>query len=261
YPLWDGAPLRDRPLCVHSEGGFGDAIMFSRFAPLLAGLVRELYLVVPPALARLFRELPGVRGIIVRRDRTPERAVHTSFWSMPAYVQLRLSGLPGSYRHLAAASEGFRLGPGTRPRVGLVWAGSRKTAHDVHRSVPDVELLRPLLDAADVEWISLQFGDRAGAAERLPVRTVPMPGDWAGTAYLLKQLDLVISVDTAVAHLAGSLDIPTWIVLPSIPEFRWLLRRDDTPWYPSARLFRRSGTHDWEARVACLARELADQFA
>lgn len=260
YPLWDGSPLLDRPLCVHSEGGFGDAIMFSRFAPLLASKVRELYFVVPRALERLLQGVPGVRGIIVRRDRIPDRAVHTSFWSMPAHARVRVSDLPGPYRHLTAASEGFDLGPRTRPRVGLVWAGSPKTAHNVHRSVPDVELLRPLLDAADVEWISLQFGERAGEAERLPVRTVSMPGDWAETGYLVQQLDLVISVDTAVAHLAGSFDVPTWIVLPSIPEFRWMLRRDDTPWYPSARLFQRTGTHDWEERVAHLARELATHF-
>jgi hypothetical protein len=142
-------------------------------------------------------------------------------------------------------------------RVGIAWAGNRITTHDLDRSCPSLALLAPLLAVPNVEWTSLQVGEPAPEADGVTIAPCPVTGDFVDTARLVAALDLVISVDTAVAHLAGALAVPTWLMVPSMPEFRWLLDRDTSPWYPHHRIFRRERTDAWRALAERMAPELA----
>ena len=212
---------------------------------------------VPPATERLLSTIAGVAGVVPADQSPPEGALHTSVWSLPYHARARLDHIPQPEGYLAAPPDGPRLGEGTGFRVGVAWAGNPSSTYDRDRSIPTAELLRPLLGLPGTEWISLQVGHRAAEAESLPISPVPELADFAQTAALLEQLDLVITVDTAIGHLAGALGIPAWIILPSIPEYRWLLDRDDTPWYRSVRLFRREHTNDWEGVIGRVGAALA----
>jgi hypothetical protein len=257
-PLWDGRPARDRSLFVYSEGGFGDVLMFSRFLPTVRERVGRVVLQAHPSLRRLLAAMPGVDEIVDRRNVEEHYDLFTSTSSLPHQLEVRIEDLPWSERYLSPPSDGPLLGPAERPRVGLVWAGNPRTRHDPDRSIPDPELLRPLVETDRVEWISLQVGSRAGDADSLGIPpTLPLR-DWGDTAFLLSQLDLVVTVDTAVAHLAGAMGIPVWVTLPTVPEFRWLIGRDDTPWYSSMRLFRRNHTADWAEVISRVRATLDD---
>jgi tetratricopeptide (TPR) repeat protein len=254
-PPWTGAPEPARTLCIHAEGGFGDTIMFSRFVPVAAQRVGSVVVAVSPPVARLLSTVPGVSEVVTSRHAIPEDSLHTSFASLPALTGARPGeAVPPEYFH--ASDRVWELPPAEGPRVGLVWAGSSGTTHDLDRSCPDVSLLAPLLTVRGSQWISLQVGARAAEADVLGILPTPALSDFADTASLLRQLDLVVTVDTAVAHLAGSLGLPTWIMIPTVPEYRWPLRGDSTHWYPSARLFRRRRSTDWTEMVERIRAEL-----
>lgn len=255
-PLWDGSPILDRTLCIHPEGGFGDLIMFSRFVPLVAPKAARVEIRLPRTLHRILGSLPGVDRVSEHTDEPPANALHTSFWSLPAHLGITLNSLPGTVPYLRPPARGPALGPASGLRVGLAWAGNPRTTHDRDRSVPSLELFEPLFEVPGVEWVSLQVGNRADEAEGTPLRMIPEIADFADTAHVIAQLDLVISVDTAVVHLAGALGKPTWIIVPAMPEFRWLLEREDSPWYPTARLFRKRDATDWARVVGKVSDEL-----
>jgi hypothetical protein len=257
-PLWDGSPIPDRTLCIHPEGGFGDILMFSRFIPLVAEKAGRLEVRLPRTLHRILASMPGVDLIAEHTEEPPEDALHTSFWSLPAHLGVTLESLPSTVPYLRPPESGPTLEPGTGFRVGLTWAGNPRTTHDRDRSVPSLELLAPLFELPGIEWVSLQIGSRAEEADGFPLRTVPEITDFADTAHVITQLDLVISVDTAIVHLAGAMAQPIWIIVPAMPEFRWLLGREDSPWYPTARLFRKSDTTDWEGVVERLRNALIE---
>lgn len=262
---WDGSDLAGRTLLVHAEQGLGSAIQFVRYLPLLAARGARVMLECQPPLARLFASLIGgsPAAIVRKGEALPDFAVHAPLMSLPRLLGTTLDSIPNAVPYLAADEELRRLwrqrlaGVG-RPRVGLVWAGNPNHGNDRNRSMP-AGALAPLLACPDIAFIDLQVG--AGAAERadLPEGAVVAPGsiaDFADTAAIVAELDLVISVDTAVAHLGGALAKPVWLLLPFVGEWRWLLDRTDTPWYPTMRLFRQPSPGDWPAVVDAVAAAL-----
>jgi hypothetical protein len=177
--------------------------------------------------------------------------------SLPLAFATRLETIPSATPYLRAPAQApdweGRLGPGDRARVGLVWSGNPRHKNDLRRSIA-LDALSPLLDAA-ATFVSLQRDVRAGDAEVLKSRGSILDfgaelSNFADTAALISRLDLIISVDTSVAHLAGALGRPVWILLPFVPDWRWLLDREDSPWYPTARLFRQNDSREWQSVVA-----------
>ena len=266
-PMWDGSDLAGRRLLLHAEQGFGDAIQFARYAAVAAQRGGRVFVECQPPLARLFRSLAGVDRVVPRGEGPlPPFDVHCPFMSLPMVFGTTLGTVPAEVPYLRAtpaAANRWRQRLAAEPqgrRVGLVWSGDAKHQKDRDRSV-SLSMLAPLAAVVGVRFYSLQFGPPAEEA------ATPPPGmsltDWTGelddfadTAGLASQLDLVITVDTAVAHLAGALGRPTWVLVPFAPDWRWLLDRDDSPWYPSMQLFRQRTKGDWADPIARVAEAL-----
>ena len=267
-PAWTGAgDLAGRRVFLHWEQGFGDTIQFCRYAPLLAARGARVTLAVQEPLLRLARSLgPEVEVVGGAREPAGGFDLHCALMSLP----LAFGTTPGSVPPPAPlrappeleAAWAARLGPRDgRPRIGLAWSGRPSHANDRNRSMP-FAVLAPLLDAG-MRWISVQQEIRPAdeAALRADGRVEHFGaeiGDFADTAALLGQLDLVLSVDTAVAHLAGTLGLPLWLLLPRDPDWRWLAGREDSPWYPSARLFRQAVPGDWAGVAGRVSAALAE---
>jgi hypothetical protein len=267
-PAWTGAEdLAGRHVFLHWEQGFGDTIQFCRYAPLLAARGARVTLAVQEPLLRLARSLgPEVEVAGGAREPAGGFDLHCALMSLP----LAFGTIPGSVPPPAPlrappeleAAWAARLGPRDgRPRIGLAWSGRPSHANDRNRSMP-FAVLAPLLDAG-MRWISVQQEIRPAdeAALRADGRVEHFGaeiGDFADTAALLGQLDLVLSVDTAVAHLAGTLGLPLWLLLPRDPDWRWLAGREDSPWYPSARLFRQAVPGDWAGVAGRVSAALAE---
>ena len=263
-PLWDGGPLRG-PLLLHAEQGFGDAIQFCRYAPLLARRGCPVVLECAPELLRLFARIEGIE-VVARGAATPPVVAHCPLMSVPARLGTTLDTIPSDVPYLApdpkdAQRWAKRLEAlGDRTRVGLVWAGNPNRINDHTRSL-ELSELETLIERHDVAWISLQTGGLATQAARYAGRLHDWTGelvDFAETAALIAGLDLVIAADTAVAHLAGAMGKPTWILLPVGDVWRWMLDRTDSPWYPTATLFRQSARGEWSTVVAALDGALGD---
>jgi hypothetical protein len=267
-PLWRGEDIAGKRILLHSEQGFGDSIQFCRYVPQVAGRGARIILEVEEPLCALMSDLAGSLDagapgatvqIIAKGDPLPDFDVHCPLPSLPLAFKSTLENIPSDAPYLRASKQRLEhwsavLGPKTMPRIGLAWAGNMKHVRDRERSMALRDLLPPL--DIDAHFVSLQKDIRAEDAEILK-RCKVFPageklGDFSDTAALISQLDLVISVDTSVAHLAGALGKPVWILLTHAPDWRWLLDRDDSPWYPSARLFRQSGTRDWNGVTARL---------
>ncbi len=256
-PLWLGAESIDgRTMLLHHEQGLGDAIQFCRYAPLLAARGARVILEVEEPLKQLMSGLAGVSHCVSKGEALPDFDLHCPLLSLPLAFGTRLETIPSTTPYLHAPARGqdweARLGPKNRPRIGLVWSGNPRHRDDRKRSI-ELKALSPLFDVA-ATFVSLQkdlrAGDEATLAERGDIiRLGPSLESFADTAALISQLDLVISVDTSVAHLAGALGRPVWVLLPFVPDWRWLLDRDDSPWYPTARLFRQTGSRDWRGVV------------
>lgn len=268
-PAWRGdGELRGNTILVHAEQGLGDTIQFCRYVPLLAAKGAKVVLEVPDALKALMTTLGGVSAVLGAGDVVPPYDVHSPLLSLPGAFGTTVETIPATIPYLAAdpakvARWADVLGPKRLPRIGLSWSGRASYLLDRHRSV-GLEQLAPLL-AAPAEFIALQKdlrgSDRAALAAHARVRHVgDLLADFSDTAALAQNLDLVISVDTVGAHLAGALGIPTWILLPFIPDWRWMMSRADTPWYPGARLFRQPAPGDWTTVVAQVADALSAEI-
>jgi tetratricopeptide (TPR) repeat protein len=262
-PLWDGAS--PGTLLLHAEQGFGDTIQFCRYAPLLAARGWRVHLEVQPPLHRLLRGLPGLASVIARGEALPEVDAQAPLMSLPSLLGTSLASIPGATPYLAAApADSARVAAGLPPRpgrrVGLAWAGnayrsSRELAAVNRRRSLDPAALAPLAALPGVHLISLQ---KDGAAPGLPLTDLmPAVQDFADTAALIDNLDLVIAVDTAVAHLAGALGKPVWLLNRYDAEWRWLHGRRDSPWYPTMRIFPQQAAGDWAPVVADVATALA----
>ncbi len=242
-PRWEGQDLRGQPILLYAEQGFGDTLQFARYVPLVAARGGAVLLEVQPQLQRLLAGLPGVAGCFTPDEPKPAFCCHASLMSLPWLFGTELDTIPPPQ----APTLSWTSKPGLRrPKLqaGLVWSGNPKHSADHTRSARLSDLL-PLAAVPGIEWTALQVGP--GAAE---IETHGEPfkfrGSCAGaqdffdTAALVSDLDLVIAVDTSVAHLAGTLGKPVWILLPQSGDWRWGLRGDSTAWYPSARLFRQT---------------------
>ena len=256
-PLWLGREAIERKtLLLHNDQGLGDALQFCRYVSLVAARGARVILESDPPLRELLSGLEGVSQIVTKGDVLPDFDFHCSLGSLPLAFDTQLETIPARvpYISIPPNSRNWQswLGPVQRPRVGLVWSGNPKHGNDHNRSIA-LEMLLPLLDA-DAQFVSLQKDPRPSDAALLRARSDirdagPELKSFSDTAALLAQLDLVITVDTSVAHLAGALGRPAWVLLPRVPDWRWLYGREDSPWYPSLRLFRQTGTAEWPSVI------------
>lgn len=263
-PRWDGQALAGKTILVHSEQGLGDALQFCRYVPELAARGARVVLSVPPQLAPLLSQLPGVARMISDGEPLPALDLECPLLSLPAGFQTALETIPRIVPYVRCSEAGAdawarRLGPREDLRVGLVWSGNPGHVNDRNRSIPVVDLASIAMDG--VQLVSLQKelrpGDQ-GSIESLPIDHYgELLTDFTDTAALVQCMDLVISVDTSVAHLAGAMGRPLWVLLPFCPDWRWLLAREDSPWYPTARLFRQPRPHDWASVLLAVKTELA----
>ena len=247
-PLWLGSnEITGKTILLHSEQGFGDTIQFCRYVPLVAERAARVILEVPESLRELMETLTGSAQIVPKGEPLPQFDLHCPLMSLPLAFKTRLESIPCATPYLGALpsavkSWNARLGQRRRSRVGLVWSGRPEHKNDHNRSLK-LSTLLPLLDC-DVTFISLQREVRPGDAATLKGLDIVHFGgelkNFSDTAAIISNLDVVISVDTSVAHLAGALGTPVWILLPFVPDWRWLLDREDSPWYPTARLFRQN---------------------
>lgn len=257
-PAWDGSELNGQGLFVYVEQGYGDSVMFARFLPMAAARGARIVLGVSAPLARLFQGFPGVDRLVTSWQEAAPYQRHAPISSLPLLLGVDSPAALPSAPYLRADPEAVarfraRIGGGA-PAVGLVWGGRPENPNDHKRSLP-VDLL-PSLAKTGVRLFSLQKD--ASPPPQLPcVDLAPDIDDFADAAAAIEALDLVISVDTAIAHLAGALGKPVWILLPFAPDWRWRLERADSDWYPSARLFRQPSPGDWDS----VLRDLADQLA
>jgi hypothetical protein len=268
-PLWLGqaAPAGTR-LLLHAEQGLGDTIQFCRYATLAASRGLRVTLQVPRPLVRLLRTLDGVDQVIAEDEALPAFDLHCPLLSLPLALGTTLATVPAAPAYLradAALAEGWRDRLAAFPpiRVGLVWAG--KPRHDVLSSLVAIERRRslaaerlaPLLVVPGVRFFSLQSGGPAAPAAFSLTDFMPEMTDFADTAALIANLDLVISVDTAAAHLAAALGKPVWLLDRFDSCWRWLTGRRDSPWYPSLRLYHQPAAGDWDSVLAEVVADLA----
>jgi TPR repeat/Tetratricopeptide repeat len=264
-PLWLGAEAIDgKTILLHSEQGLGDTIQFCRYVPLVAARGARVILEVQRPLHEIMTNLAGATQVISKGDTLPDFDFQCPLPSLPLAFGTRLETIPSATSYLRASDQTLknwqaRLGPKARPRIGLAWSGSPANKNDQNRSI-SLRSLLPLLDI-DATFVSLQKDVRSGDAAVLKERNDVLHfedavKDFSNTAALILQLDLVISVDTSIAHLAGALGEPVWILLSYNPDWRWLLDRDDSPWYPSARLFRQQQIGNWAGVIDQVKNEL-----
>jgi tetratricopeptide (TPR) repeat protein len=266
-PMWDGSPLDGRRLLLHAEQGLGDAIHFARYAPLAARMGGRVFVECHPPLVKLFRSLGGVDRV-VPREQGPALPfdVHCPFMSLPRVFGTTLENVPAEVPYLRpppAEVNRWRRRLATEPRarrVGLVWAGDPKHQKDRDRSL-HLSALAPLAGVPGVRFYSLQLGPAAAQLATPPagLSVVDWTADFAdftATAGLVSQLDLVITIDSSVAHLSAALGRPTWVLLAFAPDWRWLLDREDSPWYPTVRLFRQDAARNWTRPIEAVTESL-----
>jgi Flp pilus assembly protein TadD len=266
-PDWNGEPLAGKTIYLYIEQGFGDAIMFVRYAPLVAAQGAKVLLCVRPPMKAL---LAGMNGIVVGvpGEQGPAFQYMCPLLSLPRILKTRIDTIPADVPYIHAVPDRVakwesRIPDDGKLKVGLVWAGGRDFGGDRARTI-GLEQFAPLLGDPHICYVSLhaELRDNDAATLRQHPEIIHFGADlqdFADTAAVISRLDLVISVDTAVAHLAGAMAKPVWILLPFAPDFRWMLGREDSPWYPTARLFRQSQIGDWASVIARVRNALGDR--
>ncbi len=262
-PRWDGAPFPGKTLLIHYEQGLGDTFMFVRYAAKAKALGGRVLLAVQSALADVAATCPGVDEVVPHGRPLPPFDIQVSLLSLPSLFRTELNTIPAEVPYLdvpervpnrqqiaalLGASEG-------QIRIGLVWAGSSTHVRDAERSLPP-SLLAPLAAIPGVAWHSFQLEARESPVLPGLVPLDPYIRNFSDTAYALSGMQLVITVDTALAHLAGAMGIPTMLLVAFFPDFRWMMGREDSPWYPSMRIYRQSSPGDWTTVVQRLAADL-----
>ncbi len=257
-PLWLGKePLTSKAILLHAEQGLGDTIQFCRYAKLAAEVGATVVLEVPASLVAFMRTLRHDVTVVAQGEALPPFDCHCPVMTLPLAFGTTLTTIPAAPAYLGvdeARRAGWRdtLGPKSRPRVGLVWSGRPTHLKDHGRTIP-LEALRPLLaEPAEFHALQTEFRetDRVTLLHSPQIKTwAHRLTDFAETAALAAEMDVVVSVDTSVAHLAAAIGRPTWILIPYSPDFRWLLEREDSPWYPTARLFRQPKRDDWPSAI------------
>jgi tetratricopeptide (TPR) repeat protein len=267
-PQWSGREsLQGKTILLHAEQGLGDALQFCRYATLVKQRGAHVILEIWGNLVPLMGTLAGVDQIVPHGDALPAFDYHIPLMSLPGAFHTRLDSIPGAASYLSSDADkrdqwAALLGPKTKPRIGLVWSGSAAHSNDHNRSLP-LSMLAPLI-SGPYEFISLQKEVRPqdrSLLDSLPVRQVSEQiKDFSDTAALCDLMDVVLTVDTSVAHLAGALGKPVWIMLPTPFEWRWLEQGETSPWYPSARLYRQQQMGDWEPVIAAIATDLKARY-
>jgi len=291
-PRWTGEDFEGRSILLHAEQGLGDALQFIRFAPLVKRRGGRVLVACPQSLIRLLTRWPGVDLVVDWKSPLPDCDVHAPLMSLPAILGTTLANLPAEIPYLRvdagtvedwrpvvaraiARAAGGRTSEERQPvrvlKIGIAWQGNRVHPSDRWRSFPLTHFAH-LAEVPGVRLISLQKGDGteqlARLAGRFPVAELSHRDqdgedrrDFLDTAAVMSQLDLVVTPDTAIAHLAGSLGVPVWVALSTVGEWRWLIDRDDSPWYPTMRLFRQTTFGDWDSVFERMAGTLSQELA
>ena len=257
-PQWSGEDIKGKTILLHAEQGLGDTLQFIRYAPLVAARGAKVILECRPPLTRLSAETDGVDQVISLGEDLPDFDCHIPLMSLPLVFETTVDTIPADVPYLTAPPAAITDAEGLK--IGIVWGGSPTHINDHNRSC-DVSLFAPLFDIPGTTFFSLQADARATDlhALDLPSNVIDLTGDlqdFADTATAVAALDLVISVDTAVLHLAGALAKPAWGLIPFAPSYLWMNDRDDSPWYPTVRLFRQTLVHDWDSVFEQVASDL-----
>ncbi len=267
-PLWDGAPLGDAILLLIADQGYGDVIQFCRYIPWAAGRCPRIVLACSTEMHGVMRQMPGIEQLISHWDRRPDFAAYCSLSGLPRLAGTTQATIPDTTPYLradatAAANWADRLAtllPRDYFRIGIAWAG-RPTHHNDRNRSTALATFAPLADLPRVALVSLQKG--AGQSQigsywgRAPLLNLgPELRDYGDTMAVVENLDLLVTVDTSVLHLAGAMGKPAWVMLPYAPDWRWLLDREDSPWYATLRLFRQSAAREWPEVMTRIAAEV-----
>jgi tetratricopeptide (TPR) repeat protein len=269
-PLWlNDADINGKSILLYAEQGLGDTIQFIRYIERVAVLGATVYVEVQSPLKSLLASLPGVAAVLAKGEPLPAFDYHCPLASLPLAFNTDLASIPSKHAYITAPAEktaywAAQLQDQASPRIGIVWSGNAAFKNDHNRSI-ELQTLAPLLANEKYRFFSLQKEVPAGDAELLKNLTAVTHlgnrlSDFSETAAIIANLDLVITVDTAVAHLAGALGKPVWIFLPFVPDFRWLLDRADSPWYPTARLFRQPTIGDWSSAIEAVRHSLESTY-
>jgi Flp pilus assembly protein TadD len=268
HPRWDGAPLAGRTILLRCEQGLGDTMQFIRYAPQVKERGGQVIVECPGALARLVATCPGVDEVIAQGDAAPNHDLQAPLLSLPGIFRTTLDSVPNRVPYLFAddrlvVSWKEELGRENGFKVGIAWQGNPTYRRDRLRSIP-LEHFAVLARTQGVRLYSLQFGagreQLALLAQRVPIVDLgDRLGEFQETAAIVRNLDLVISSDSAIVHLAGSLDVPVWLALSTAADWRWMVDRPDSPWYPTMRLFRQTALGDWQGVFERIASALADE--
>lgn len=268
-PRWLGTePLAGKTILLQAEQGYGDTLQFCRYTEQLAKSGATVFLEVQPGLKPVMSHLAGVSKVFDRTEVLPPSDYQCPLMSLPWALKTELSNIPANVPYLKSdplrtSLWNERLGPKRKPRVGIIWSGSQSHLYDHNRSIPLAKFSK--INSGAQQFVCLQKELRPEdkvllASQKEVLFFGDALVDFADTAALVDLMDVIISVDTSVAHLVGALGKPLWLLLPFNPDFRWLLGRDDSPWYPSAKLFRQSMAHDWDPVLDSVALELVARF-
>lgn len=268
-PRWDGGPAPDKTVFIHSEQGLGDSIMCARWLPQVADRVGRVVCGVQPALASLMRTIDPRVQVFVEGGPAPPYDLHLPIFSLPPVMGCRPDTIPAppymSARADLVEKWRNRFAGERRLKVGLAWRGNAANNVDYMRSIPLVRMV-PIIANEEVRIVGLQAGEGDAEIAGLPEilrfdnlgpELIDSPEGMMDLAACMSALDLVVSVDTAIVHLAGALGLPAWVLLYDTPDWRWLLDRGDSPWYPSLRLFRQPHWGAWDPPIVRVAEALA----
>ena len=261
-PQWDGSDSAGKTILAHAEGGYGDALQFVRFVPLVAQRGAKMILECQPGLAPLFEGMVGVAQVVPRGQPLPAFDWQIPLQSLPRIFGITPRNIPNQVPYLSAPADrtqrwADRLAGGTKLRVGLVWSGAKNSQWDYRTRT--IDAFSPLAGTPGVKFFSLQKGEASQQAPPTGMDWADFTSelnDFADTAALIHNLDLVVTVDTSTGHLAGAMGKAVWVLVPFKSDIRWLLDRPDTPWYPTMRLFRQPTETDWQTPIRQIAAAL-----
>jgi tetratricopeptide (TPR) repeat protein len=268
--LWDGSDISQRTILIHDEQGFGDTIQFVRYVPLVAQRGAKVIIGCKRELVPLLQRVEGVSQVIARGEPLPEFDVHCPILSLPLLFNTTLDTLPANIPYistdplLAQKWRNIIRHDNSKLKIGLVWAGRPEHQNDRNRS-GFFDMFASLAQLNNSSFYSLQKGEAAKQRKYHPdginiIDYTNRLDDFSETAALIENLDLIISVDTAVAHLAGALGKPVWVLIPFAPDWRWMLDREDSPWYPTMKLFRQSSCGDWDSAISTVLDQVQKSF-
>ena len=267
-PFWDGEPLQNLTLLLHWEQGLGDTLMFVRYASSVKRLGARVILLAQPELADLVGTCPGVDEVVPEGSPLPPFDLHLPLLSLPRVFQTDLASIPAEIPYLSVPQrvpnrEGIQellARSDGRIKIGLSWAGSAIHTRDAQRSIAP-GAFSPLNALREVAWHAVQLGSTALPPLPGIVSLAPLLSNFSDTAFALSGMDLLITVDTAMAHLAGALGIPTLLLVSYIPDWRWMMGRADSPWYPTMRIYRQPKPNDWGTVIRQVVEDLSGEGA